>query len=345
MDQTTTPTGSAPPVGGAIRFADSTASPLQIVGRRMALALLVIVAITLVVFVDRDAYSDSADDYVSLLDAFYYATVSVTTTGYGDIVPVTPGARLLTAVVVTPLRALFLVLVVSTTVEILTATTRYQLRARRWRRKVHDHYVICGFGTKGRSAAKLLLSQGVPKDAIVIVEMNPIGIDDANREGFVVIAGDTTREKVLEEAGVARAKAVIVAVGSDDTAVLATLTVTNLNPDTKLVAAVREAENARLLRRSGASSVVVSDEATGRLLGLAVDYPHHAEMIEDLMLFGEGVDMIEVPVTPEAVGGPAPPNAIAVVRNGRLIPVPVEQLQPGDQLLKIDRNENGPVAR
>lgn len=324
---------------GNIRFADPTASPLQIVGRRLALAVAVVGLITLIVYLDRFGYRDSADGAVDLLDAFYYATVSVTTTGYGDIVPVSDQARLVTAVVVTPLRALFLVLVVSTTVEILTTTTRYQLRTRKWRRKVRDHYVICGYGTKGRSAAAMLLSHDIDRERIVVVERNPAAIADAGRDGFVVIQGDTTRETVLEEAGVPVAKAVIVAVATDDTAVLTTLTAGSLNPKAKVVAAVREAENARLLRRSGASSVVVSDEATGRLLGLAVDHPHQAEIIEDLMLLGEGIDLVEVPVDPAAVGGPAPPDAFGVIRNGRMIPSPVDPLEAGDHLLTIDRND------
>jgi hypothetical protein len=64
----------------------------------------------------------------SLGDAFCYVTVSLSTTGYGDIVPVTPEARLLTTVVITPLRLLFLIVLVGTTVELRTEHSRQAVR-------------------------------------------------------------------------------------------------------------------------------------------------------------------------------------------------------------------------
>jgi voltage-gated potassium channel len=153
--------------------------------------------------------------------------------------------------VVTPLRVAFLVLVVSTTVEVLTASSRYLLRVKRWRRTVTDHYVIRGYGTKGRSAASSLVSKNTSRDQIVIVELDPGAVEEANRDGFVVVAGDCTRESVLRRAGVERAQAVIVAVDRDDTAVLATLTVRLLNADARLAAGAKEEENSRILNAAG----------------------------------------------------------------------------------------------
>ncbi len=92
--------------------------------------------IALVAFFGRAGYTDAAGGAISFLDALYYATVSVTTTGYGDITPVSDGARLLTTLVVTPVRVLFLVLLVGTTVEILTERSLHVIRLRRWRKRL-----------------------------------------------------------------------------------------------------------------------------------------------------------------------------------------------------------------
>ena len=62
--------------------------------KRLLLALLVLVVTALIVCLDRDGYHDNADGAVDLLDAFYYATVTLSTTGYGDITPASDGARL-----------------------------------------------------------------------------------------------------------------------------------------------------------------------------------------------------------------------------------------------------------
>jgi voltage-gated potassium channel len=322
---------------GPIRFADRRANPLRVVLSRLTAAVGVVLLITFVVLIDRDGYSDSSGGEIGFLDALYYSTVSVTTTGYGDIVPVTQQARVLTTFVVTPLRVAFLVLVVSTTVEVLTASSRYLLRVKRWRRTVTNHYVICGYGTKGRSAASSLISKKIPREQVVIVELGARAIEEANRDGFVVVTGDCTRESVLRRAGVERAQGVIIAVDRDDTAVLATLTVRLLNTDARLVAAAKEEENSRILKRGGASVVVTSDEATGRLLGLAMDSPHQAEMIEDLLMVGEGVDLVERDVFESEVGQPSPSGTVAIVRHGRILPR-TDIVESGDRLLAIESN-------
>lgn len=331
---TTTSTGEQP---GPIRFADRRANPLRVVVSRLAAAIAVVLLIAGVVYADRDGYSDSAGGDIGFIDAVYYSTVSVTTTGYGDIVPVTQQARLLTAFVVTPMRVAFLVLVVSTTVEVLTASSRYVLRVQRWRRTLNDHYVICGYGTKGRSAAKSLVSKDLQRERIVVVESDSAVADEANRDGFVVVVGDCTREIVLRRAGVERARGVIVAVDRDDTAVLSTLTVRLLNADVQVVAAAKEEENSRILKRGGASVVVTSDEATGRLLGLAAHSPHQAEMIEDLLLVGEGADLVERDASAHDLDRRAPSGTVAIVRDGRLLPV-TEIVRAGDRLLGIETN-------
>ena len=104
------------------------------------------------------------------------------------------------------------------------------------------------------------------------------------------------------------------AVDRDDTAVLATLTARELNPRASIVAAVREEENVHLLQQSGASSVITTASAAGRLLGHAVDEPRVTEVLEDLMSVGEGLDIAEH-VVGEAEAGPTralKPDGLAV---------------------------------
>src|SRR5215217_7920491 len=69
-------------------------SPVRQVWRRVVIASVVLVLTVLIVYLDRDGYRDNGGGEISVLDATYYATVTLSTTGYGDITPVTPGARL-----------------------------------------------------------------------------------------------------------------------------------------------------------------------------------------------------------------------------------------------------------
>jgi voltage-gated potassium channel len=234
---------------------------------RVALGLVVFVA--LLAYVDRDAYRDAAGNAVSLLDCFYYATVSITTTGYGDIIPVTDQSRLVTTLLITPARILFLIILVGTTLEVLAARTRHIYRERIWRNGLKDHTIVCGYGTKGRAAIRTICARGEDKDAIVVVDPSASAVEAASRAGFAAVHGNATSSEVLLAAGITQAKAVIVAPASDDTAVLMTLTAREHNPTASIVAAVREEENAHLLRQSGAGAVIVTSAASGRLLGHA----------------------------------------------------------------------------
>ena len=131
-------------------------APLRRIGRRFLIAVALIVFVALLAWLDG-GYEDPQDGHVSLLDALYYASVSVTTTGYGDIVPATDRARLATTILVTPARVLFLILLVGTTLEVLAEGTRRSYQFSRWRARLKDHIIICGFGSKGRAAANLSL--------------------------------------------------------------------------------------------------------------------------------------------------------------------------------------------
>ncbi len=112
----------------------------------------------------------NADDPLSFLDCLYYATVSLSTTGYGDITPFTPSARLVNVLVITPLRVAFLIVLVGTTVETLTTQSRQALKIQRWRNSVRNHTVVVGYGTKGRTAVAAMVGDGVAPADIVVVD-------------------------------------------------------------------------------------------------------------------------------------------------------------------------------
>src|SRR5688572_292393 len=147
-----------------VQFPIPPVSPARQIRWRVILAVALIVIGAGTAYVDRDGYRDIDDSGISVLDAFYYSTVSITTTGYGDITPVSNSARLLTTLVITPTRVLFLILLVGTTVELLAARTRASYRERRWRKGLTDHTIVCGFGTKGKSAVQAMVGTGVAPD-------------------------------------------------------------------------------------------------------------------------------------------------------------------------------------
>lgn len=325
-----------------------TTSPLVELARRALLALLLVAFIVVLVWLDRDSYTDNHDGSVTLVDAFYYATVTITTTGYGDITPITPHARILNAVLVTPLRIMFLVLLVGTTLQVLANEGRRIFLDGRWRKHMRNHVVVVGYGTKGRSAVDTLQANGCNPAQIVVIDGRANAVAEANIRGYAAIEGDATRREVLRRAEIIKAREVIITLDRDDSAILVTLTVRQLNPSAHVVVAVREEDNASLLRQSGANAVITSSEAVGRLLGLSATSPNLGTVIEDLLSSREGMEVGERQVTRDEVGlNPGQvegERVIAVVRNKtlrRFYDPTVAKLETGDQVVVVRHAADG----
>lgn len=325
--------------------------PGWLLTQRFSLALGLLALCTLIVYAERDGYRDAYGGALSLLDCLYYSTVSLSTTGYGDIVPVSTSARAVNIVVITPLRLGFILLLVGTTLEVLTTTARAQSRARRWRRTVHDHTVVIGYGTKGRAAAYALRDGGAQFDQMIVIDPDPASIAQATEDGMAGLVGDATLIRVLERAEVARATRVMIATHRDDTSVLACLTVRRLNPRATVVVAIRQAENEELTRTAGADSVVVYADTAGRLLGVSALSPATGDVATDLLSSGTGLELIERDATDADLGISGPATAeilLGILRAGKLhkfgYGAPLE-VQPGDRLVMVRHAGNDePVA-
>lgn len=331
-----------------LQFPTHRVSPIRNIVFRISIAMGALFATAFIVYFGRDCYEDNGViGQITFIDALYYATVSLSTTGYGDIAPICQSSRLVNVIVVTPLRFLFLIVLIGTTIEVLTQRTRQEIRSTRWRANVHDHTIIIGYGVKGRSAAKALVDAGTPKTSIVVVAPAKDEIDEATRQGFVGVSGDARREDVLKDAAVERAARIVIATNEDDTSVLVTLTARRLAPKARIVVSVREAQNADILRQSGADTVIPTAESAGRLMGLSLMAPVAGDLMEDLLDSARGLEVVEREITREELG--ITPNdldasgalVLAVVRDGivhRFDQGGVSTLQLGDRLVLIQHN-------
>jgi voltage-gated potassium channel len=332
-----------------LRIPEKFVSPGQRIARRLLYALAALFAAVLIVYLDRGGYRDVRERPMSFLDCLYYATVSLSTTGYGDITPFTERARLVNVLVITPLRVAFLIVLIGTTVETLTEASRQTLKIQRWRKRVRNHTVVIGYGTKGRAAVAAMIGDGVAPADIVVVDTEKTLLDRASAAGLVTVRGDANRSDVLRLAGVQLAKAVVVATNSDPTSVLVTLTARELAPKATIIASVREGENRHLLLQSGADSVVVSSETAGRLLGLATSKPTVVEMIEDLLTPDAGLAIAEREIESSEVGGSPrhlPDIVLGVLRDGKLLRLDderVDALEKSDRLLYVRNADTGPA--
>ena len=339
--------------GSAVRLPSRHHGPLAAVLGRAVIAAALLVLATMIVYLGRSGYEDAVEpgQPLNFLAAAYYAVVTLSTTGYGDIVPVTSAARLVNILLITPIRVVFLIVLIGTTLEVLTERTRTSWRIARWRSKMTAHTVVVGYGTKGRSAVRTLRDAGVPATSIVVVDLALHMIAESNRGGLVGVTGDATRREVLLSAQIQTADRVVIAVGRDDTAVLVTLTARQLSPRLTISASVREAENEPLLRQSGADHVVVSSDAAGRLLGLATIDPAAGQVLSELLDPGRGLELTERLALPAELGQPArdaSAGVIALLRGDLVLALDdpaARAIEDGDRLVLLSGVRQGPRQR
>lgn len=284
-------------------------SPWRTLLRRLILALVLVLATTLLLWFTRDGLRDNAypERPLSFTTVFYFTIVSLTTLGYGDIAPVTDSARLLNAVLLTPARIVILLLFVGTAYELTQLRARYgeEYRMQQLRERLNGHTIVCGFGVKGRAIVNELVAHGQRPQDIVIIDPTAEATEEAAAQGLVALRGDASTEAILRAAVVEKGAHVLAAPNRDDACVLICLTVRSLAPAVWLVASAREEENIKLLYRTGANLVVSPSLSGGRLMGAAVRQRAVPLFLEDLLSFGRGVDAAERVVAQGEAGQPA----------------------------------------
>lgn len=285
-----------------ILFTVGEARPGRVLAARAILVLVLLVFVVVVLWFERDGIRDQIDGQLSFIDLLYFAVISLTTVGYGDIVPVTERARLIDAVILTPTRLIVWLVFVGTAFELFFHKGLERMRMMRLQRQLTGHVIICGFGHSGRTAAAELASRGSDADQIVVIDTDDALLKEAATAGHVGLRGDATMQRTLLDAGVERAAAIIVATGRDDTSALVTLTIRQINPRIRVIATVREEENGPLLRQAGADTTVTPSRIAGYLLADAVTHRHINDFVLDVLSSGGRLMLVERPARQEEVG-------------------------------------------
>jgi len=268
-------------------------------------AVLTLVGIAVAVhWFDRAGLRDNYDGQISFADVVYFTMISITTTGYGDIAPVTETARLFDALIVTPIRVFVVLLFIGTTYQFVL-----RRRWERWRmaliqQKLTGHIVVAGFGKTGGEAVDELIARGEDARRIVVIDPAQANIERAQKLGCIVLQADATRDATLSDVRIANARALIVATGRDDTSVLVTLTARHLAPAVPISVIIKAEDNEFPARAAGATTVINPVSFAGLLLAGSCRGPHIADYMMDLASIDGSVALAERPVAPHEIGKP-----------------------------------------
>jgi voltage-gated potassium channel len=200
-----------------------------------------------------------------LIDALYFAVVTASTVGYGDVTPQTETATLFALsylVLGTASFAIALGTLLGPAIEArfqraLGAMSESELTL------LDDHLVVVGYG----DLTEPIIDELAEDDRqFVVVTRDREKATRLSERGIQVLVGDPSDEEPLERAGVARARALVAATDDDAQDALAILTARELNPELRIVAAATDRENTKKLRRAGADAVISPAVIGGHML-------------------------------------------------------------------------------
>jgi voltage-gated potassium channel len=232
----------------------------------------------------------------SFFDGFYMVLTTITSIGYGEIHPLSHAGRLWNSFVIIMGVGLVLLLVGGASRTLLEFELQSVFGRRRMDREISrlkSHYIICGAGRVGRSAARELGRRPLP---FVVVDTNEAKLQKYASEGWLTFLGDATQAPVLQELRIEHATGLVAATTTDAINIYIILTARSLNPKLKIIARAAEEEAEKHLYTAGADSVVSPYKFAGYRIAQTFMRPNVLDFFDTAMNQQRPLEIEEVKV-------------------------------------------------
>ncbi len=209
----------------------------------------------------------------SWFDGFYMVVTTFTTIGYQEVHPLSHAGRAFNIVLILAGVSLVFLGIGSLTQALLEFELRSFFGRRKMEREIgrlSDHYIICGAGRVGRSAARELARRPAP---FVVIEQNEAKASRLE-SGWLTLVGDATQEQTLRDVHIESARGLVAATTTDATNLYIVLTARSLNPKLKIIARASEEDAEKHLLKAGADSVVSPYLFAGQRIAQSFLRPH-----------------------------------------------------------------------
>ncbi len=231
-------------------------------------------------------------------DSFYMVLTTVSTIGYGEIHPLSHAGRVFNAFVIIAGVALVLLFFGGAAQALLEFELQSVFGRRRMDREISrlsDHYILCGAGRVGRSAARELARKPLP---FVIIDSDAAKLARYSEEGWLTLAGDATQASVLRQAQVERARGLVASATADATNIYITLTAKSLNPKLNIIARASDEGAEKHLITAGANHVISPYNFAGYRIAQTFMRPHVVDFFDTAMNRQLPLEIEEVQVQP-----------------------------------------------
>jgi voltage-gated potassium channel len=216
----------------------------------------------------------------SFLDAFYMTTITITTTGFGEVSPLTAAGKIFTSILcLTSIGAALYGVTTLTSFlvdgEILNLVKNFSMNKQL--NELKNHVIVCGFGRNGKQVCEELEKEN---RAFVIIESNEERLEYIKElKSYIYIDGDATNDEVLTKAKIKDAKALITTLPNDPDNVYVVLTAREMNPGITIISRASDESSEAKLKRAGANNVIMPERIGGTHMATLVTKPDIMEFI------------------------------------------------------------------
>lgn len=250
--------------------------------RKIVLGLVLLVATTVTGIVGFIVI----DDY-TFWEAFYMTIITLSTVGYGEVNTLSQGGRIFTSFLILFNLGVFAYAITIISNFIVEGDLRAFLKEYKMFKKVHNmenHTIVCGYGQHGRQVCSELRQSKLP---FVVVEINNELLQEMDESTDRWLHGDATSDEVLLEAGIEKAKAVVVTYSEDALNVYTVLTARQLNPNLRIITRATDRTAEKKLMRAGANHVVMTEVIGGFYMATLIHQPNVVEFFSIISNMGD----------------------------------------------------------
>ena len=213
---------------------------------------IIIWIIALVGFATIGFYVIGGEEW-TMLDSLFMTFITLATVGFQEVHPLTEAGKIWTIIIIVFGVTSFAYLISQFGSELLELNQYRRRKMLKRINKLKDHYIICGYGRMGAVIANELHEK---TRTFVVVEKNPDKIKKIEECGFFYVEGDATLEETLIEAGVQKAKGIVVVLNTDQDNLFVSMSIKTLNNDAFLVTRCSVDDTLSKLRRVGVDKIV-----------------------------------------------------------------------------------------
>ena len=223
-------------------------------------------------------------------DSFYMALITLTTVGYGEVLPLSDQGRMFNSVLmIAGVTVTFTSIALLAELIIKLELADFFGRRRRIRmfEGLSNHYIVCGAGRVGRHVVEELLRSNV---SVVVIDNDEGHAKWATDRKILTIIADATRDDTLREARIDVALGLVAAISSDAENVYVTLTARALNPRLVISARSSDEQAEDKLRTAGATTVLTPYPFIGHRLAQSLLHPHVLSFLDIASAFSKDAD-------------------------------------------------------